>query len=86
VQVDQFGSILALQLQRRAGVRAQPRALRVPEVGPEAFDNFRVVPPGTGIVHQVNLEYLAKGVLDGGPQRQGRRIPTRSSAPTATRR
>jgi aconitate hydratase len=31
--------------------------------GQKAFDNFRVVPPGTGIVHQVNLEYLAKGVL-----------------------
>jgi aconitate hydratase len=31
-------------------------------MGPEAFDNFRVVPPGTGICHQVNLEYLAKTV------------------------
>ena len=31
--------------------------------GQKAFDNFRVVPPATGIVHQVNLEYLAKGVL-----------------------
>ena len=31
--------------------------------GQEAFDNFRVVPPGTGIVHQVNLEYLAKCVF-----------------------
>jgi len=31
--------------------------------GKEAFDNFRVVPPGRGIVHQVNLEYLAKGVF-----------------------
>ena len=35
VQVDQFGSQFALYLQRRARVRAQPRALRVPEVGPE---------------------------------------------------
>jgi aconitate hydratase len=32
--------------------------------GTQAFDGFRVVPPGIGIVHQVNLEYLAKGVLD----------------------
>jgi aconitate hydratase len=31
-------------------------------MGQQAFDNFRVVPPGTGIVHQVNLEYLARGV------------------------
>ena len=30
--------------------------------GQKAFDNFRVVPPGTGICHQVNLEYLAKTV------------------------
>jgi aconitate hydratase len=33
--------------------------------GQEAFDNFKVVPPGTGIVHQVNLEYLARGVFGG---------------------
>ncbi len=32
--------------------------------GQNAFDDFRVVPPGTGIVHQVNLEYLARGVID----------------------
>lgn len=32
--------------------------------GTQAFDTFKVVPPGIGIVHQVNLEYLAKGVLD----------------------
>src|SRR5947199_1987894 len=31
--------------------------------GMQAFDTFKVVPPGIGIVHQVNLEYLAKGVL-----------------------
>ena len=30
----------------------------------QAFDTFKVVPPGIGIVHQVNLEYLAKGVLE----------------------
>jgi aconitate hydratase len=34
--------------------------------GMQAFDTFKVVPPGIGIVHQVNLEYLAKGVLSGG--------------------
>ena len=31
--------------------------------GSKAFDNFRIVPPGSGIVHQVNLEYLARVVL-----------------------
>jgi aconitate hydratase len=35
-------------------------------VGQQAFDTFKVVPPGIGIVHQVNLEYLAKGVLNKG--------------------
>src|SRR5579871_3617461 len=34
--------------------------------GMQAFDTFKVVPPGIGIVHQVNLEYLAKGVLEAG--------------------
>ena len=34
--------------------------------GMQAFDTFKVVPPGIGIVHQVNLEYLAKGVLESG--------------------
>jgi aconitate hydratase len=33
--------------------------------GQQAFDNLRVVPPGTGIVHQVNLEYLARSSTDG---------------------
>ena len=51
----------------------------------KAFDNFRVVPPATGIVHQVNLEYLAKVVLT---RRRRRRtwLPTRIrwSAPTRT--
>src|SRR6266850_37845 len=35
--------------------------------GMQAFDTFKVVPPGIGIVHQVNLEYLAKGVLSAAP-------------------
>ncbi|HZD25429.1 MAG TPA: aconitate hydratase AcnA, partial [Alphaproteobacteria bacterium] len=54
VQVDMFGSDMAFE---RNGERY--RFLRW---GQEAFDNFRVVPPGTGICHQVNLEYLAQVV------------------------
>ena len=55
--------------------------------GQKAFDNFRVVPPGTGIVHQVNLEYLAQGASSATPTAWGRsRCPIRSSAPTATPR
>jgi aconitate hydratase len=50
--------------------------------GMQAFDTFKVVPPGIGIVHQVNLEYLARGVH----QKTASTIPTRWSAPTATPR
>ena len=48
--------------ERGPRIRAQHGALRVPQGGQNAFNNFRVVPPGTGICHQVNLEYLAKTV------------------------
>jgi aconitate hydratase len=51
--------------------------------GMQAFDTFKVVPPGIGIVHQVNLEYLAKGVLNAERRLS---IPTRWSAPTRTPR
>ena len=55
--------------------------------GQNAFRNFRVVPPDTGIVHQVNIEYLARVVVsDDSADGHASRIPTRSSAPTRTRR
>ncbi len=55
--------------------------------GQQAFENFRVIPPATGIVHQVNLEYLATVATDQGSRTAARSpIPTASSAPTATRR
>ncbi len=54
--------------------------------GQTAFDDFKVVPPGTGIVHQVNIEHLARTVMvreiDGGASP----TPTPASAPTRTRR
>ncbi len=62
VMVDKFGSAdafdenVAIEMQRN---RERYRFLRW---GQQAFDNFRVVPPGTGICHQVNLEYLAQAV------------------------
>ncbi len=48
------------------------------------FDNFRVVPPAVGIVHQVNLEYLAKCVVPAQTATAWSPSPTPSSAPTAT--
>jgi aconitate hydratase len=63
VQVDYFGSegALALNIEREFE-RNRERYLLL-KWAQQAFDNLRVVPPGTGIVHQVNLEYLASVVL-----------------------
>lgn len=63
VQVDFFASQDALQ--RNAEIEFQRNRERYEFLhwGQQAFDNFRVVPPATGIVHQVNLEYLAQVVL-----------------------
>lgn len=63
VQVDFFASAEALQ--RNAEIEFQRNNERYTFLrwGQEAFDHFRVVPPATGIVHQVNLEYLANVVL-----------------------
>ena len=63
VQVDSFGTAGAFATNARAGVRAQPERYLFLRWGQGAFDNFRVVPPDTGIVHQVNLEYLAPVVF-----------------------
>ncbi|MGA9533075.1 MAG: aconitate hydratase AcnA [Anaerolineales bacterium] len=62
VQVDFFASPQALQ--RNADLEFERNRERYEFLrwGQDAFDNFRVVPPATGIVHQVNLEYLAKVV------------------------
>ena len=65
VQVDEYGSAAALLLNaEREFERNEERYLFL-RWGQTAFDNFRVVPPATGIVHQVNLEYLARGVMAG---------------------
>jgi len=63
VQVDSFG--LAGSFQRNVEVEFERNVERYKFLrwGAQAFDNFRVVPPGTGIVHQVNLEYLATVVF-----------------------
>ena len=66
VQVDEYGSKAALLINaEREFERNEERYLFL-RWGQTAFDNFRVVPPATGIVHQVNLEYLARGVMTQG--------------------
>jgi aconitate hydratase len=62
VQVDQFGSVLALYYNAEREFERNRERYEFLKWGQEAFDNFRVVPPATGIVHQVNLEYLANVV------------------------
>lgn len=63
VQVDQFGSRAALAANVDMEFKRNGERYEFLRWGQKAFDNFRVVPPNVGIVHQVNLEYLAKGVF-----------------------
>jgi aconitate hydratase len=63
VQVDQFGSRDAFQLNALLEFQRNRERYALLRWGQTAFENFRVVPPDTGIVHQVNLEYLASVVF-----------------------
>ncbi|MEZ6058616.1 MAG: aconitate hydratase AcnA [Planctomycetaceae bacterium] len=63
VQVDAFASGMALQQNLDLEFERNQERYQFLKWGQQAFQNFRVVPPATGIVHQVNLEYLANGVL-----------------------
>ena len=62
VIVDEFGTAKALKNNVAQEYERNGERYRFLRWGQEAFDNFRVVPPGTGICHQVNLEYLAQTV------------------------
>ena len=65
VQVDAFNSPDALRINSEMEFARNMERYEFLKWGQSAFDDFRVVPPATGIVHQVNLEYLAKVVWDG---------------------
>ena len=69
VQVDEYGSAAALLLNSNKEFERNRERYLFLRWGQRAFRNFRVVPPATGIVHQVNLEYLARVVFltDGEP-------------------
>jgi aconitate hydratase len=62
VMIDHFGSPKALDLNMKLEFSRNQERYQFMKWGMDAFDTFGVVPPGFGIVHQVNLEYLARGV------------------------
>ena len=62
VMVDYYGSPAALDLNMKLEFQRNAERYQFMKWGMQAFDTFKVVPPGIGIVHQVNLEYLAPGV------------------------
>ncbi|MFZ2524101.1 MAG: aconitase family protein, partial [Candidatus Ferrigenium altingense] len=63
VQVDYYNRPDALRLNMEMEFERNTERYKFMKWGMQAFDTFKVVPPGVGIVHQVNLEYLARGVL-----------------------
>jgi aconitate hydratase len=72
VQVDNYGTANALDLNTKIEFQRNRERYSFLRWGQGAFDNFRVVPPNTGIVHQVNIEYLARVVF--GAQKDGVQI------------
>ena len=64
VQVDNYGTVDALVRNTESEYERNRERYVLLRWAQKAFDNFRVVPPSTGIVHQVNLEYLARVVFD----------------------
>ncbi|HUO86823.1 MAG TPA: aconitate hydratase AcnA [Thermoanaerobaculia bacterium] len=65
VQVDEYGTSAAFLINAEREFERNRERYAFLRWGQHAFDNFRVVPPDTGIVHQVNLEYLARVVMEG---------------------
>ncbi len=72
IQVDRYGSNDAVAFNVKKEMERNAERYVMLHWGQKAFKNFRVVPPGTGIVHQVNLEYLASVALTG--QLEGQEI------------
>ena len=75
VQVDSFGSDAALDLNSELEYRRNQERYSFLKWGQKSFSNFRVVPPDTGIVHQVNLEYLARVVFSADTETAPRAYP-----------
>ena len=63
VQVDSYGSANSLQINTKREFERNKERYEFLKWGQQAFEKFKIVPPSVGIVHQVNLEYLAKCVM-----------------------
>jgi aconitate hydratase len=72
VQVDFYGTADAMRKNLDIEFQRNRERYEFLKWGMQAFETFKVVPPGIGIVHQVNLEYLAKGVLKGQATSKGK--------------
>jgi len=83
VQVDYFGSEDAYEQNVELEYERNEARYRAIKWAEQAFEDFNVVPPGTGIVHQVNLEHLGKVVHAREEDGEQWLLPTRWSAPTA---
>ncbi|MCZ6726308.1 MAG: aconitate hydratase AcnA [Acidobacteria bacterium] len=73
VQVDEYGTDAAFLLNVEREFERNRERYSFLKWGQQSFDDFKVVPPGTGICHQVNLEYLGRVVIDG-PAGDGRQL------------
>ena len=72
MQVDEFGTAQALQLNAELEFERNKERYAFLRWGQTAFKNFAIVPPDTGIVHQINLEYLARVVFVGANGESGK--------------
>ncbi len=72
VQVDEFGTPQAMQLNAELEFHRNKERYAFLRWGQTAFQNFAIVPPDTGIVHQINLEYLARVVFVGADGESGK--------------
>src|SRR5205807_5231078 len=75
VQVDEFGSAAAFRVNADKELERNRERYAFLRWGQTAFRNFKVVPPDTGIVHQVNLEYLARVVFTDAAKPQAAAYP-----------
>ena len=74
VMVDEFGTAMAFETNVEREFERNQERYEFLRWGQTAFDNFRVVPPGTGICHQVNLEYLAQTIWTEADKSKGGRM------------